>query len=737
MRSVSNTWSKAAAGLAILSQITAGLAMAAAPTLRDEISLNGTWTTGGQVPQVRGITIAGTTPYVYERSVTVPAGWTGKTIKLFIDGINYSSDIFINGAKISSTAGGWIPFTIDITPYVQAGAAFTLRCEVKGSLAPPTYVNGTLMWPIGAEVESVAGRYSGITGDVLLRAYGTVSINDAFIRTSTRNKTIDVDYIVRNNGSQSRTVTIRGDITPSNGASVVKTITSNSITLAAGQADTVTVNSTWTDALLWWPDKPNLYHLISQVLDGTTVVDQETRRFGFREVWASGNKYMLNGIRVNFHGDNRGQDSYGSLVTPAGWSTIIDQMKAANMNVMRFHMRPAPTYTLDIADEKGFMLIEESNLYGQTGGYSSANSATLLANAKILAAAWIRGHRNHPSIIRWSSGNETVFIYAIYSAGQMKELCNYMLTLDPTRPISCDGDRDFGWNTLDWHYLEGYDVSPVGSIYQWNTKVSPSRPTGTGEWCTSYGPADNVWCQGTYTRGYRYGNWADIRPYTCGWVLSSATQGAGLNFVKSFAAVALFDKAYDGLGIAPVKSGTYPSVAAGSQLNRTLVLYNDEFRDTNVTIQVDIVAGGTTYASATKGYLLPLGYHLDIACGFQVPNVGGSTFDLVLTTKKGGVTKFTESKRFNVTGASSGTSSNAVTLGDAVVPVVGPKFGSNRQRAPRIERGGIADASAVFDLRGRATGSHLVHEADYPETAGNISIVRRADGSCERHLSMR
>lgn len=61
----------------------------------------------------------------------------------------------------------------------------------------------------------------------------------------------------------------------------------------------------------------------------------------------------------------------------------------------------------------------------------------------------------------------------------------------------------------------------------------------------------------------------------------------------------------------------YPSAVAGSTLNRTLILYNDEFADTVVTTDA------TQRAIGLGVFDLALSEHTDIPVSFQVPYTGG------------------------------------------------------------------------------------------------------------------
>jgi len=187
--------------------LSAALLFADPPALRDEISLNGTWPQGGAIPQIGGVTI-GATASTYQRDVTIPAGWTGKKVRVEFEFVNYIADVYINNTLITTHLGPWNPFSVEVPASIAAGSTFSLRLDIKGSPASPYSTNGNANYPIGPNGGGSAGnsgQFSGIMSDVWLRAYGEVAITDAFIKTSTRNQNITVDYTVKNFGTSSRT----------------------------------------------------------------------------------------------------------------------------------------------------------------------------------------------------------------------------------------------------------------------------------------------------------------------------------------------------------------------------------------------------------------------------------------------------------------------------------------------------------------------------------------------------
>jgi hypothetical protein len=171
--------------------------------------------------------------------------------------------------------------------------------------------------------------------------------------------------------------------------------------------------------------------------------------------------------------------------------------------------------------------------------------------------------------------------------------------------------------------------------------------------------------------------------------------------VNAYNPVALFDSAYDDLGIAPRRNGAYPSVAAGAWVTRRLVLYNQEWRDTIVTERVSIRSADnlTEYASGTYTVRLDLGGQVMLTARFQVPYGTGGRMAMVLATEKSGQKRFEESNYFTVSGTGSGSTSAAVELTGGVP--VGVAAGS---RTVGVMARSAGRWLAVFDIRGRFLG---------------------------------
>ncbi len=657
--------------------------------LRTEISLNGTWNFTPENSTTQNIVVpdywdahsqfSDVDRAVYERKVFIPGNseWENKIIQIEFEGVNFIAAIYINNKLVDTHTGGWIPFTVDITKYVKAGESFLLKVDVKGgNYEPIVDGQGNLQWPVGFSGQK---EKWGIIFDVWLRAYGQVNLQDAFIQTSYRNKSVKVDYTLKNDTKSRRKIIIESKIVPAiNINSVEREIKSEIIELDANKTNTVQLESAWNDTKLWSPADPFLYYLQTSIIDAENgnLIDSETRRFGFREIWVEGSRLMFNGNPFTILGANIVQHSefYDSqrywYMTPETWNQSIDRLFDLNLRTVRFHMQPAPDFILDIADERGLLVMDEAAIYAREY-ILKANKEEYLKNCKKWIEPWVKDRRNHPSIVVWSAENEMGVGWLNWmTSEEMKSLGDTIRLYDTTRPVNYDGDRDVGDQLVNLHYPETYKGTVKGSIYSWADSLHQDKPTGVGEFITHYGEYGlmNQWWMGTWIRGMRYVYFSDIRPYRHDWAwLRSDNTPCIENLKNSLSPVALFDKEYDDEGIEPLLYKNYPLLMAGDTANRTLILYNDEFADTVITIEV-IIKSSETYqavynyngdrtpiqrviAQGSKTYFVPLGEHVDIPFSFQVPPLYEGFVDYIdmeLIARKKGEIKFRESKRFNL-----------------------------------------------------------------------------------------
>ncbi|MBC7366349.1 MAG: hypothetical protein H7343_05970 [Undibacterium sp.] len=679
-----------------------GLVIAAAPPLREQISLNGEWPVGGTVPVYAGLPKFDAR--TYERDVAVPAAWAGRIVQLEFGAVNFIARVFIDDTQVGENIGGWCPFALDVTRLAVPGRTFRLRVEVKGPKhAPIADAAGNSAWPVGGWKDR-----GGIADDVWLRAYGAVHITDAFIQTSVERQTLTVAYTLRNATAETRPIALAAE------TSGIK-LSCPPVTLAAGEVKTVTLSAPAGDLALYWPDRPSLHLLLSRVVDAASgaELDRETRRFGFREITLKGNQFYWNGVRANLYGDYQvfGDTWYvdsAKLHSPQAWPATVDRIKAMNLRVLRWHHNPVPAYLLDVADEKGLLICSEAANYGRDF-HQKSDRALYVTHALKTIAPWIRAERNHPSIYLWNATNEMTHSFTgPFAPPSLVPLGEEIARLDPTRPVGYDGDtgrsnpvanpdpKDLQRNRItesalvDYHYPEAYNKEPTGSIYGWANIVFPDKPTGSGEMLHTRSPLPemqtamerNTWWLGVWLRGLRFTDWTNVKP-ACWWFTDAdlasddpARRQRTLNLRNALAPVALFDKAYDDLGIAPyvtgaTPGGTLPVLIAGAAERRTLIVYNDEFRDSVVTIEVTLQSGGKTLAVGRTEFTVELGSHREIPCAFRVPaTAAGGELAMVLRTSKRGALHFEEVRRFlvQVSPGDLSASSDGPPAGEVVFP---------------------------------------------------------------------
>ena len=610
----------------------------------------------------------------------MPAAWSGRVIRLELNGVNFACDLTIDDRHVGRHIGGWVAFAFDITGFVEPGREARLRIDVTGRrLAPIVDERGKPRWPIGQPSQpELDGRFAGIVDDLYLRAYGRCHIEDAFVQPSWRERCLVVDYTLVNTSDADVTARVEAEALLEAGGDVEQRWNGPEVRLAAGERRVVRARYEWPAPKPWWPDDPVLYGLRSRLLSGRAEIDHEQRRFGFREIWIEGNQYVLNGVRINLWGDYTlyGQERYWpGDHGPEAFPETVRKLQGLNVRILRWHKQPPPQFTFDVTDSLGLLVCAESAINGAEGNalWAGMDRPTFKANALRWIEPWVKGNRNHPSLVIWSAENEFGgFHQRVFSDRETLGLGREIARHDPTRSVCYDGDQEVGGATINYHYPEGYDKVPEGSIYSWAPLVYPDKPTGAGEILHVGAELEptpereriydgNKLALGFWLRGLRYVGFTDFRPAIYRWARKELSSPRVQAIRNAYAPVALFDREYDDLDRRRFADGRLPQLAAGQAVERTLVLYNDEFRGTALEARVRLRAGGRLLAEAALTLEVPLGGRVEIPCRFVVPG-GCPRLQMVLAAAKDGRERFCEERVFDLTAGEAGGEC-ALTLG--------------------------------------------------------------------------
>ncbi|WP_294014090.1 glycoside hydrolase family 2 TIM barrel-domain containing protein, partial [Streptomyces sp.] len=685
------------------------------------VDLSGTWgfTPAGQ--SATSITVPGGGWYkqgftnvgeaVYSRSITVPNTGQPQSAWIEFGAVNNQATLSVDGQVVATQTTAFTSSKFDITAFAAPGTTHTISVDVKGRSALIDPTSGKYIVPDAAEWSAAIPQ--GIYRSAFLRVYPAVYVSDTFVRTSVANQTLTYDVSVTNTSGAARSVTLTGSLASDSGSSFsYPALPAKTVSVPAHSTAKVTVGPVaWNlgTASYWWPNVPyragyraQLHDLSVHAATDDGHTSDASYRFGFRETVQNGEYYYLNGVRVNFRGDdlqgadydgiNNGGagDAYDTLpgfLTPSsgngGWPQAVDNYQRLNYNVVRIHQEPGSPYMLDVADEMGLMIIDETAIRGSENGQDWVAGHDNMVNH---AQALTLRDRNHPAIIRWSQSNEPSLSH--FDSEQFeKDLYAAVNGSDGTRPVSVDdgpGAPSVPYPTMTYpnfdvlgHYLDG-----LGNYGEQVVSVT-GRPDGEGEYIW---PACNTkqgfeWFA-TATAAKRGKDASDLRPYTLlsGWDgfipgvkttdfipeekghpvygadnLPDPWSNPQIQRIQAaFNPIAAIDLPYwsasgvsDANGSFPVAQEV-PVYPFNSTVTRNVTVFNDDFSNTSVgltwTAYLNQV-GGTVIGSGTTNLAIPLGSRVTQPISFTTPAHGASVY-LVLSTTKGGTTTFTDSVEY-------------------------------------------------------------------------------------------
>jgi hypothetical protein len=403
----------------------------------------------------------------YVRRFTVPSVFSGKRLIIEFGAIRQYAEVFLNGQRMGTHAGGFTPFRLDVTETAYTGSVNTLVIYVKDD----TYAkHGNRVYHQVGVSDIIRGgadsAEGGIWQDVRLLGLPAVHVSDIFVRTSTRRNMLEATITVRNDGDEASDITIAPSVLVWPDATPVSLqVPALYGSVPPGGERAFELRHLWPNPRLWSPDHPHLYRLqtnVSAESESGLLQDSSSVRFGFREFWIDGANFYLNGVRTRLRGDS---DPVGSAREPFLWRSDFTRRlmqimkKDIGLNALRIHATTGPPAIFDAADEVGVLLINQSSIWSLGKRWYHRGGERLLENTRIEFEAWIKRDRNHPSVVIWDAENEMIR-NDMNEWDWVRRLPGYIRPFDETRPIihSGSGGCHPSMSVYHIHHHENYSA---------------------------------------------------------------------------------------------------------------------------------------------------------------------------------------------------------------------------------------------------------------------------------------
>lgn len=423
----------------------------------------------------------------YQKSLTIAPEWQGKQLLIRFEAAMNHAQVWLGDKQIGEHLGGYLPFTIDLTPYVAAGQTYQLTVKLDNR---DNEITGPK--PL-AQLDF--NTYGGLYRDVRLLIKNPVHITDEMLANEVAGGGIFVTYPkVDKAGS---VIAVKTQLANQSAASaelelvqqlyageqLVTEVSSGSIQLAAGAKQDQQSQLTVTKPNLWSPASPFLYSLHTVLKQNGEVIERQQQQIGIRS-FAFNDKHQLliNGELTFLRGVNRHQEypHVGYATSPQADYRDAVKIKSAGFDYVRLSHYPHSKAFMQAADELGLVLMN-AILGWQYYQPTEAFRAQTIQSCRDL----IRRDRNHASVLAWEcSLNESA----------MPD--EFVATLHNTVKQEFPGAYSAGWQ-------HGYDMYLQARQHRQMHYETPTQPYNVSE----YGD----WEYYAQNAGFNQDSWGDLK----------------------------------------------------------------------------------------------------------------------------------------------------------------------------------------------------------------------------------
>ena len=404
---------------------------------------------------------------------------------LRFNAVDYLADVWLNGSYLGGHEGGETPFTFDVTNVIRPGQHNNLAVRVLNPddkpidgivLAETPHRNKVVNFTSGNQYD-----FGGILEPVELLFKPAIRISDIYVKADWKTGLVRVQTSLQNASGRLLRGHLHLTFTDTSSGAVVST-DANVVDMPDREIE-VHHQVSIDNHQLWQMDDPQLYQL-SAMLESAEIDghDHSSVQFGFRDFRITDGYFRLNGKRIFLKSTHTGNHTpFGQVIPPDGYADLLRRdmlyAKSSGFNTVRFIAGLARPYQLDLCDQLGLLVYEESS-----ASWLLKDSPKMKVRYEASVREMILRDRNHPSVVIWGILNETedgpVFREAEASLPLVRSFDETRLALLASGRF--DGHLEIGSasnpGSSQWEHVWGKEAAGGGHV----AMVYPSGP-GSGD----------------------------------------------------------------------------------------------------------------------------------------------------------------------------------------------------------------------------------------------------------------
>ncbi len=391
----------------------------------------------------------------YRRSLTPPALTGAAHALLHFGAVDYQATVWINGCQAAVHEGGYTPFTIDVTPFLNASPLEIVVAaeDDPADLAKP---RGKQDWQL--EPHSIwYPRTTGIWQTVWLEVVPSTWVEH--IRWTPNLERWELGFEARMAGERREPLKLGVKLRVGDAL-----LADDTYAVVAGEVHRRIAFSDpgiddYRNGLLWNPATPTLIEVQLQLwADRGDLLDEVASYTALRSIAVDNDRFVLNGRPFTLRMVLDQGYWPDSGLTPPGDEAIrkdVELAKAMGFNGVRKHQKIEDPRYLYWADRLGLLVWEE-----MPSAYRFTQQSVQRLTREWIAA--IARDSSHPCVVAWVPVNESWGVPNLPTSQAerhyVRGLYHLTKTLDPTRPVIGND----GWESLatDIIGIHDYDSDP-------------------------------------------------------------------------------------------------------------------------------------------------------------------------------------------------------------------------------------------------------------------------------------